>query len=91
MIDKDLQALILRDSRDQLDELETDLWKRESAFQKGRRAARQLASWQALILVAAAISSATTGMALASAASPHPGITDTVSLAPSTLLFGNSR
>ena len=91
MIDEDLQALILRDAHDQLGRFESDLWKREGAFQAGRRAVRQLASWQALILVAATISSATLGMAVAPAVNSRSNFTDTARLAPSTLLFGNSR
>ncbi len=91
MIDKDLEALILRDSGYRLDRLESDIWRREATFRAARKAMRRLASWQALIMVTASISSAAMGMSLASTISPQPRLADTARLTPSTLLFGKPR
>ena len=91
MIDKDLEALMLRDSGNRLDRLESDIWRREAAFRAGRKAMRRLASWQALIMVTVSIGSAAIGMSLATTISPQPRFTDTARLAPSTLLFGKPR
>lgn len=91
MIDKDLEALIMRDSTIRLDRLESDIWGRESTFRASRKAVRQLASWQAFIMVLAIFSSAAMGVSFAATVNPHPGLADSGRLAPSTLLFGNSR
>lgn len=91
MLDKDLEALDRRTPIDRLDRLERDIWLRESALQAGRRATRQLASWQAFILLLAIAVSAATGMSAASSVNPRPTSFESANLAPATLLLGVSR
>jgi hypothetical protein len=90
MLENDISALCERDSVN-LDELETDIWRREHQLRALRAAGRFTASGQGLILLLAVTLSAATGISAASKiAKPMAPLVEN-SLAPSTLLLGSHR
>jgi hypothetical protein len=90
MIDSDIRRLIIRDS-DELVGLEADIWRREAERRGNIAVARQLASWQAVVLALAVVGSASVGSlaAMHSAAfASRTVLFPAETLAPSSLLFG---
>ena len=91
MIETEIQRLIIRDSKTDLDRLESDIWAREASIRGANGAARLLAFSQAAVMALGIIASAAAGSSLAMhspANPPSAGILGVDSLAPSTLLFG---
>jgi hypothetical protein len=83
MLEQDLTALDARETR-RLEQLETDIWRRERIVTSVRRF---LASGQALILCIAILISAAVGIVIATRTAP-PTLSHEESLAPSHLLLG---
>jgi hypothetical protein len=94
MIDDDINKLIERDSRIDLQTLEADIWRLEAGIRAGQKVSRSLASWQGLVIVLAVLSSASVGISTAmNSANARPGnvLVPGENLAPSSLLFGAQR
>ena len=72
-----------------LDGLEADIWCRERHVVALQSASRWLASWQGLVLVLAVVTSAATGVAVATHLAPPAGFVAEEGLAPSNLLLGS--
>ena len=88
MLETDISLLNAREHVN-LDELESDIWRRERHVQARQAATRWLASWQGLVLVLAVVTSAATGEAVATRLAPPSGFVAEEGLAPSNLLLGS--
>jgi len=91
MLDQDFQRLVARDGKP-LDDLEADIWRRETETLSVRAATRKIASWQAAVAVIAIICSASFGAASAISAQSGRSVSLARSdLSPAALLLGGSR
>jgi hypothetical protein len=88
MLESDISRLNARE-RVNLDGLESDIWRRERHILARRAASRWLASSQGLVLVLAVVTSAATGVAVATHPAPPSGFVAEESLAPSNLMLGS--
>jgi hypothetical protein len=88
VLEDDLGRLVRRDNA-ALDQLTSDLWRRDADRMAAAQSARRLAAWQGVVLAVAVISSAAFGLVVAGAARPRPGILFAAGdLAPGTLILG---
>jgi hypothetical protein len=88
MLESDISRLNAREQVN-LDGLESDIWRRERHVLALRTASRWLASWQGLVLVLAVVSSAATGVAVATHLASPTSFVAEEGLAPSNLLLGS--
>lgn len=86
MLENDISRLNARERFD-LDGLEADIWRRERRVM-ARRAARRVASCQALVLLLAVAGSGAAGAAMAAQFAPPSTFVAEENLAPSHLLLG---
>jgi hypothetical protein len=88
MLERDISRLNAREHVN-LDGLESDIWRLERHVLARQAASRWLASSQGLVLVLAVVTSAATGVAVATHLAPPSGFVAEESLAPSNLMLGS--
>jgi hypothetical protein len=88
MLERDISRLNAREHVN-LDGLEFDIWRLERHVLARQAASRWLASSQGLVLVLAVVTSAATGVAVATHLAPPSGFVAEESLAPSNLMLGS--
>lgn len=87
MLENEISRLNARE-RFNLDDLESDIWRRERHLQARRAATRRVASYQALVLLLAVAGSGMAGAAMAGQFAPPSTFVAEENLAPSHLLLG---